>query len=152
MRDNVRDEERRRRDEAKINTLQQQLDEMRSMVREVVARQSRNEEGFKQYELALSQLRTSTEQHRHEVSQSLQARGLEDSRVRQQLTELDSKIEETSRPIRSLQAHIAEIIETLRRGRDETRRRAASLRRTEVDHRAHRRRRRAQHRRHPGHP
>lgn len=120
MRDNVRDEERRRRDEAKINALQQQLDEMRSLVREVVARQSRNEEGFKQYEMALAQLRTSTEQHRHEISQSLQARGLEDSRVRQQLTELEGRIEDTSRPIRSLQAHISEILETLRRGRDDT--------------------------------
>jgi chromosome segregation ATPase len=120
MRDQVRDEERRRRDEAKIIALQQQLDEMRSLVREVVARQSRNEEGFKQYELALAQLRTSTEQHRHEVSQTLQARSLEDSRVRQQLTELDGRIEDTGRPIRSLQAHISEILETLRRGRDET--------------------------------
>jgi chromosome segregation ATPase len=120
MRDNVREEERRRRDEARINTLQQQLDEMRSLVREVVSRQSRNEEGFKQYELALAQLRASTEQHRHEVSQTLQARGLEDSRVRQQITELEGKIEDTGRPIRSLQAHIAEITETLRRGRDDT--------------------------------
>lgn len=120
VRDQVRDEERRRRDEAKIIALQQQLDEMRSLVREVVARQSRNEEGFKSYELALAQLRTSTEQHRHEVSQTLQARGLEDSRVRQQLTELEGRIEDTGRPIRSLQAHISEILETLRRGRDET--------------------------------
>ena len=120
VRDNVRDEERRRRDEAKIIALQQQLDETRSLVREVVARQARNEEGFKQYEMALAQLRTTTEQHRHEVSQSLQARGLEDSRVRQQLTELDGRIDETGRPIRSLQAHISEIIESLRRGRDET--------------------------------
>lgn len=120
MRDNVREEERRRRDEARILALQQQLDETRSLVREVVARQSRNEEGFKQYELALAQLRASTEQHRHEVSQTLQARGLEDSRVRQQITELEGRIEDTGRPIRSLQAHIAEITETLRRGRDDT--------------------------------
>lgn len=120
MRDNVREEERRRRDEAKINTLQQQLDEMRSLVREVVARQSRNEESFKQYELSLAQLRTTSEQHRHEVAQSLQARGLEDSRVRQQMTALEARIEDTSRPIRSLQAHISEILETQRRGRDET--------------------------------
>jgi chromosome segregation ATPase len=40
--------------------------------------------------------------------------------VRQQLTQLDNRIEETGRPIRSLQAHITEIVETLRRGRDDS--------------------------------
>ncbi|MGH9175085.1 MAG: hypothetical protein ACRD1H_12050 [Vicinamibacterales bacterium] len=120
LRDNAREDDRRRRDEAKIIALQQQLDEMRSVVRELVARQSRNEESFKQYELALAQLRSSSEQHRHEVSQSIQARGLEDSRVRQQISDLEGRIEDTNRPIRSLQAHIGEITETLRRGRDDS--------------------------------
>jgi chromosome segregation ATPase len=120
LRDVVRDEERRRRDEAKIIALQQQIDEMRNLVRELTSRQTRNDDQFKNYELALAQLRTSAEQHRHEVAQSLQARQLEDGRVRQQLTELDARIEETGRPIRSIQAHITEIVETLRRGKDDS--------------------------------
>lgn len=120
LRDVARDDERRRRDEAKTIAQQQQIDELRSLVRELVSRQSRNEEQFKQYELALSQVRQTGDQHRHEVQQSLQARQLEDTRVRQQLTDLDARIDETSRPIRSLQAHISEIVETQRRGRDDS--------------------------------
>ena len=45
---------------------------------------------------------------------------MEDARLRQQLTELDGRIDETGRPIRSIQAHVAEVVETLRRGRDDT--------------------------------
>lgn len=120
LRDMARDEDRRRRDEAKIIALQQQIDEMRSLVREMTARQSRNEEQFRNYEVALAQARAAADQHRHEVSQAMQARQLEDSRVRQQLTELDGRIDETGRPIRSIQAHITEIIETLRRGKDDS--------------------------------
>jgi chromosome segregation ATPase len=120
MRDTAREDERRRRDEARIIALQQQLDEMRSQVRELNARQARNEDSFRSYELALAQVRTTGEQHRQEIGQSLQARQLEDSRMRQALTELDARIDETARPIRSLQAHVTEIVETLRRGRDTT--------------------------------
>jgi chromosome segregation ATPase len=120
LRDTVREDERRKRDEAKIVTLQQQLDEMRQLVRELLSRQGRNEEQFRNYEVGLAGVRAAVEQHRHEVSQAAQARSMEDARIRQQLTELDGRIEETGRPIRSIQAHVAEVVETLRRGRDDT--------------------------------
>ena len=120
LRDTVREDERRKRDEARIVTLQQQLDEMRQLVRELLSRQGRNEEQFRNYEVGLAGVRAAVEQHRHEVSQTSQARSMEDARIRQQLTELDGRIEETGRPIRSIQAHVAEVVETLRRGRDDT--------------------------------
>jgi chromosome segregation ATPase len=120
LRDTAREDERRKRDEAKIVTLQQQLDEMRQLVRELLSRQGRNEEQFRNYEVGLAQVRAAVDQHRHEVAQTAQARAMEDGRVRQQLTELDARIEETGKPIRSIQAHVAEMVETLRRGRDDT--------------------------------
>ena len=120
LRDLARDEDRRRRDEAKIIALQQQIDELRSIVRETTARQGRNEEQFRNYEVAFAQVRAGADQHRHEVSQAMQARQLEDARVRQQLTELDGRIDEAGKPIRSIQAHITEILETLRRGKDDS--------------------------------
>jgi chromosome segregation ATPase len=119
LRDVVRDDERRRRDEAKIVALQQQVDELRLLVREMMSRQARNEEQFKNYEVGLSQVRQTVEQHRHEVSQSVQARQMDDARVRQQMSELDARIEETGRPIRSLQAHVADLLDSIRRGRDD---------------------------------
>jgi chromosome segregation ATPase len=119
LREVVREDERRRRDEAKIIALQQQVDELRLLVRELMSRQGRNEEQFKNYEVGLSQVRQTVEQHRHEVSQSVQARQMEDARVRQQITELDARIDETGRPMRSLQAHVADLLEAIRRGRDD---------------------------------
>ncbi|MEZ4520324.1 MAG: hypothetical protein R3A46_01595 [Thermomicrobiales bacterium] len=119
IRDTIREDERRRRDEVRVSTLQSQLDEMRSAFREVVHRQGRSEEQFKHYEAGLAELRVTIDQHRHEVAQSTQARQLEDTRIREQLSELDSRIDEMNRPIRALQSHVAEVIEAIRRGRDE---------------------------------
>lgn len=120
LRDVARDDERRKRDEAKVVALQQQLDELRTLLREHTARQGRNEEQFRSYELALAAQRQALEQLRHEASQAAQARQLEDARMRQQLADLDARIDETARPIRSLQAHVTELVDTIRRGRDDT--------------------------------
>ncbi len=119
LRESARDEERRRRDEARLVALQQQIDELRGLVRELTARQTRGDELFKSYEMALGQVRSGVEQQRHETAQTLQARQLEDQRLRQQFADLEARIEESGRPIRSIQAHISEIGETLRRGKEE---------------------------------
>lgn len=119
LRESIRDDERRRRDEVRVSTLQSQLDEMRSAFREVVHRQARSEEQFKHYEAGLAELRVVIDHHRHEVAQSSQARQLEDTRIREQLSELDSRFDEMNRPIRALQSHVAEALEAIRRGRDE---------------------------------
>lgn len=119
IRDTIRDDDRRRRDEVRVATLQSQLDEMRSAVRELVHRQTRGEEQFKHYEAGLAELRVAIDHHRHESAQSSQARQLEDTRLREQLSELDSRIDEMNRPIRALQSHVAEALEAIRRGRDE---------------------------------
>lgn len=120
LRDVARDDERRKRDEAKLVTIQQQLDELRTLIREFTARQGRTEEQFRAYEVALAGQRQTLEQQRHEANQYAQARQLEDARVRQQLADLDARIEETGRPIRSLQAHVTELVDTIRRGRDDS--------------------------------
>jgi chromosome segregation ATPase len=119
LRDVSRDEDRRKRDEIRITAVQTQLDELRSLVRELVSRQARGEEQFKNYEAGLAQLRSAVEQHRHEVTQAAQARSLEDSRLRQQVSEIDARISESVKPIRALQAHVAEILDVIRRGRDD---------------------------------
>jgi chromosome segregation protein len=108
--------------------IQTQLDELRGLVRELVSRQSRNEEQFKFYEVGLAELRAGMEQHRHEVQQAGQARQLEDARIRQQISELDERIDENAKPVRMIQAHVAEVVESIRRGRDEDQ---AELRRYE---------------------
>jgi len=119
VRDTSRDEDRRKRDEIRIAAVQTQLDEVRSLVRELVSRQSRGEEQFKNYEAGLAQLRGMVEQNRHESAQAAQARSLEDARLRQQVADIDARIDEGIKPIRALQAHVTEILEFIRRGRDD---------------------------------
>ena len=119
LRDSLRDDERRRRDEVRVATVQSQLDEMRSAFREIVQRQRRSEEQFKHYEAGLTELRVMVEQHNHEDSQRTQARQLEDTRIREQISELDARFDEMNRPIRALQSHVAEALEAIRRNRDE---------------------------------
>lgn len=136
IRESARDEERRRRDEARIVALQQQIDELRALVREMTARQTRGDELFKAYEMALGQVRSGVEQQRHDTAQTFQARQLDDQRLRQQVADLEARIEESGRPLRSIQAHINELSETLRRGKEDAgkdERRFDDLR-TQIDH------------------
>uniref|UniRef100_A0A831T8F8 Uncharacterized protein n=1 Tax=Thermorudis peleae TaxID=1382356 RepID=A0A831T8F8_9BACT len=116
----ARDEERRRREEARQQALQAQIDELRHLIRELVSRQLRLEEELKASEADWAEQRQALEQHRHEVAQAAQARQLEEARFRQQLTELSQRIDESTRPIRSLQAHVAELLEAVRRQREDT--------------------------------
>lgn len=121
LRDAMRDDERRRRDEVRVATLQSQIDELRSLVRELTSRQVRNEDHFKNYEAGLAELRAALDQQRYEAGQRTQVRQLEETRVREQLGALDERIDELNKPIRSLQSQVAEAIEALRRVRDEDR-------------------------------
>jgi chromosome segregation ATPase len=109
-----RQEDDRRRDDARIATLQNQLDELRLANRELASRQLRDQETIKQQEAVVAQLRLGIEQLRQDMQQSAQARALDENRTRQVVQELEVKIDDGVRPIRSLQAHVAELIEDSR--------------------------------------
>ena len=116
----LRQEDERRRDEARIAALQNQVDELRQAMREVLTRQSREEDLLKHYESATAQNRIAIEQLRQETQQSAQARALDENRTRQQVNDLDARIEDVGRPIRSLQAHVMELVEAARLKADDT--------------------------------
>jgi len=116
----LRQDDERRRDEARLTALQNQVDELRQAVREVLSRQGREEELFKHYESATAQNRIAIEQLRQESQQSAQARALDENRTRQQVTDLDARLEDVTRPIRSLQAHVMELIEAARLKSDDS--------------------------------
>ncbi len=115
----VRDEEQRRREDSQQYGMQQQIDELRQTIRELSTRCARLEDQLKTSLSAAAQDRLALEQHQHEVSQAGQARQLEEARVREQLGELSNRIDDSTRPIRTLQAHVSELIEAVRRFRDE---------------------------------
>jgi hypothetical protein len=88
----LRQDDERRRDEARLNALQNQVDELRQAMREVLSRQGREEELFKHYESANAQNRIAIEQLRQESQQSAQARALDENRTRQQVNDLDARL------------------------------------------------------------
>jgi len=116
----LRQEDERRRDEARLAALQNQVDELRQAMREVLSRQGREEEQIKHHESATAQNRLAIEQFRQESQQSAQARALDETRTRQQVVDLDSRLEDVTRPVRSLQAHVMELIEAAREKADNT--------------------------------
>jgi chromosome segregation ATPase len=116
----MRQDDERRRDEARFAALQNQVDELRQAMRELLTRQARDEEQLKHYESATAQNRITIEQLRQESQQSAQARALDENRTRQQIIDLDARLEDVTRPVRSLQAHVMEIIEAARLKADDT--------------------------------
>ena len=96
----LRQDDERRRDEARLAAMQNQIDELRQAMREVLSRQGREEELLKHYESATAQNRMAIEQLRQEGQQSAQARALDENRTRQQVIDLDARLEDVTRPIR----------------------------------------------------
>lgn len=116
----MRQDDERRRDEARLAAMQNQVDELRQAMREVLSRQGREEELLKHYESATAQNRLAIEQVRQEMQQSAQARAIDETRTRQQIVDMDARVEDLTRPIRSLQAHVMELIEAARQKADDT--------------------------------
>ncbi|MDF3043195.1 MAG: hypothetical protein K0Q71_5901 [Thermomicrobiales bacterium] len=115
-----RQDDERRRDEARLVGLQNQVDELRQALREIASRQGREEDLLKQYEGNAAQNKLAIEQLRQESQQSAQARALDENRTRQQVADLETRLHDVARPIRSLQAHVLELLEAARRKTDDT--------------------------------
>lgn len=116
----MRQDDDRRRDDARAATLQSQVDELRQALRELASRQTRDTEHMKQQDTTIAQLRLTIEQTRQESQQSAQARALDENRTRQEVGDLESRIEDATRPVRSLQAHVSELLEASRRKVDDS--------------------------------
>lgn len=115
-----RREDERRREEARTANVQSQVDELRQLLRELTSRQQRQEEGTKHQQSLVAQNQLAIEQMRKDMEQNAQARGLDENRTRQQIGDLETRIDDGIRPIRSLQAHVTEILDESRKKVDDT--------------------------------
>jgi len=115
-----RREDERRREEARTATLQSQVDELRALLRELSSRQLRADEQTKHHQSQVAQNALAIDQLRNDVEQNSQARSLDENRTRQKIDDLESRIDDGIRPIRSLQAHVTEILEDSRKKVDDT--------------------------------
>jgi chromosome segregation ATPase len=115
-----RQDDDRRRAEANLTTLQSQVDEVRQALRELASRQVRLEENVKLSEGTNAQNRIQIDQVKKEHLQSAQARALDENRTRQAVADLEQMVQDSTRPIRSMQAHIGELIEVNRKKADDS--------------------------------
>jgi chromosome segregation ATPase len=116
----ARDEERRRREAVTINNLQQQIDELRALLRDHASRVGRGDEIVKNVEASIADIRADLDDHRRSTVQYAQARQLDENRFRSALTDMHGGISEAHGSIRQLQAQTAELIEQSRARRDTT--------------------------------
>lgn len=115
----ARDEERRRREEALVVSIQQQVDDLRTLLREQHTRQQRQDELIRQLEGQAGQTTRELEEVRQSITRTIQLWQLEEQRLRQQVAELQARTEEPLRPLRSLQAQVGELIDQQRQRRDQ---------------------------------
>lgn len=113
-----RDEELRRRAEAQNYQLQQQVDDLRRQLRELGARQQWLEDLYKQNEGRLSQFQISQDQFAQTITQTINARQVDEQRVKQQVGELLARVDEPMKFIRDLRAQVTELGDSRRTDRE----------------------------------
>lgn len=114
IRDNLREDERRRRDEARLGEIEAQLEELRRALLEQGSRQARAEEWHKSLEAAVERLSGRLDAQRAEVAQFNDARQLDINRLRQATEELGVALEQGIRPIPDLRAQMADTMSQVR--------------------------------------
>jgi chromosome segregation ATPase len=112
---NHRDEDYLKKGEAQIFQLQQQVDEVRRLLREQIARQHSVEDNSKQNEARYYQIRDTVEKLGADLTQSLQVRSMEDQRLKQEVADMQARISEPGRYIRELRSQISELNESRRK-------------------------------------
>lgn len=109
-----------RRDDSRIQAMQGQIDELRLLIRDLAEEREQDTATIKTQEAEIAQLRISMEQAKQESNQTAQAASLNETRTRQQLEDLEERLDDSMRPIRSLQAHVTDLLEQSRRKVDDT--------------------------------
>src|SRR5438874_12155253 len=113
-----RDEDNRRREEAQLYGLQQQIDELRRQLKENLARQQWFEELYKQNEGKVSQVQITQDRLTHDVAQSMHARQIDDARMKAQIADLAQQVESPDKQLRELRAQIQELTDGRKTDRD----------------------------------
>lgn len=114
IRDNLREDERRRRDEARLGEIEARLEELSRALLEQGSRQTRAEEWHKSLEAAVERLGGRLDAQRAEVAQFNDARQLDVNRLRQATEELGVALEQGVRPIPDLRAQMADTMSQVR--------------------------------------
>lgn len=110
----------RKRESAQAQGMQSQIDELRLALREVSLRQQADQETIREQAATIAQLKLALEAANQAAEQTAQARALDENRTRQQIDDLEQRLDDSTRPIRSLQAHVTDLLEQSRRKVDDS--------------------------------
>lgn len=110
IRDNLRDDERRRRDEHRLRELEAAFEHLRHSFLDNASKQERIEELYKNYDVALAQLAARFDAQQHALAQANDARQLDIERLRQEVAELTVRSEAGIAPLPELQAQLADLL------------------------------------------
>lgn len=110
-----REDDQLKRGEAQLYQQQQQIDELRRLLREQVARQATVEEYLKQSQTQVLQVRDMLDRQVTDFNQAIQVRMLEEHRIKQDMAELQVRVNEPIKPIRELRSQLTELVDQRRR-------------------------------------
>lgn len=110
IRDNLRDDERRRRDEHRLRELEAAFEHLRHSFLDNASKQDRIEELYKNYDVALAQMAARVDAQQHALAQANDARQLDIERLRQEVEELTIRSETGIAPLPELQAQLADLL------------------------------------------
>jgi len=114
IRDNLRDDERRQREEARLNALQEQIDELRLLLREGHSRHGKVEEAQAALGEQIEGVGARIEGVRNEARGYNELRLVEMTRIRAEIEEVDQHFSKVVAPLPNLQSQITDLGSNIR--------------------------------------
>lgn len=108
------------RSDAQYQALLADLDELRGVVGALIEDRDMNQVLIKQQAAEIAQLHQMLEKSTNDAQQAAQAAALNESRTRQFVEELEERLDDAIRPVRSLQSHVTDLLEQNRRKVDDS--------------------------------
>ena len=118
--ESYREQDDRKRDDARYHAVLADLEELRSTLREVMEDRDSSMIMIKEQASEIAHLQQALEQATNESSQAAQAAALNENRTRQFVEELEERLDDAIRPVRSLQSHVTDLLEQNRRKVDDS--------------------------------
>lgn len=108
------------RSDAQYQALLADLDELRGVVGVLIEDRDMNQVLIKQQAAEIAQLHQMLEKSTNDAQQAAQAAALNENRTRQFVEELEERLDDAMRPVRSLQSHVTDLLEQNRRKVDDS--------------------------------
>lgn len=118
--ESYREQDDRKRDDVRYHAILADLEEMRSTLQEVMIDRDSSMVMIKEQAAEIAQLQQALEKATNDSAQAAQAAALNENRTRQFVEELEERLDDAIRPVRSLQSHVTDLLEQNRRKVDDS--------------------------------